>query len=342
MDKNKKIGLCVVTLLSLATIIGVIIGLTMTSSGDEKYQRKTANNGKSLNVSDKKPSVHSSTSATSTELTKVLKKKYIRTSPKIVASTINHEVKQLTGRKIVPETNSKTSKNTLPYITSKTAKKSSTKTSFKISRKSLLNKKSKNNVKPATKKGTKPIKKPKKVVKPSSKTKSKRVKKPLKRTTTKRPTTTPISVEVKRPLKRTTTKRPTTTSTSLEDCFRYELTSKKLNFWQARWQCKAKGGDIVSNNLSPSGQKFHRKIIAGLNAQKYTWIWLGVRRRGGHLKFLDDTRISRLMFPWAGGEPNGYEEKQNCVTVNYHYEANWKVFDDDCNGQQYGLCELKC
>jgi len=359
MDRNKKIGAIALTLVTIGAIVGIIIGTIMTSR-NFRNEANIADNGKSLSILDNKTLVQSSSSEKVLKGTEDTSSKQLLTtlpkleSPKVTVSTTGTKPNQINvnRRKLLPKTESKTSKKPLIKKGAKTTIKPSPETKSKTSKQPLPKTKSKTSKKPL------PETKTETVEKPSTKTNSKSTKSLLTKNGSKKPLPDKSSKNsdkylvktipkiAKAKITKTKTKRPTTTTLTpvkADDCFRYKLTSKKMNFWQARYQCKAWGGDIVSNNLAPSGQKFHSDIKSALSAQKYTWIWVGVRRRGDHLKFLDDVRIpDNLMFPWAGGEPNGWEDKQNCVTVNFHYEWDWKLYDDDCNGSQYGLCEMRC
>ena len=50
MDRQKKIGAVVLTLVTIGVIVGIIIGIVMTPPHDQRNQPKTADNGLSLYI----------------------------------------------------------------------------------------------------------------------------------------------------------------------------------------------------------------------------------------------------------------------------------------------------
>jgi len=138
---------------------------------------------------------------------------------------------------------------------------------------------------------------------------------------------------------------------------KFQLTDEVGNFDQARANCRALGGDLVTENLGPGGSHYHEQIREAAKGEK---AFVGVRAvsgdNGWEWKFVTggvfDADNAGNVFKWAAGEPQGLDQGQ-CVYVGYPGdefegsggdEMQLETGDDSfCNhdvNQIKGLCQL--
>merc|ERR1712002_420924 len=126
--------------------------------------------------------------------------------------------------------------------------------------------------------------------------------------------------------------------------YEFQITHEKGNFDFARQQCVNMGGDLITTNLGPEGEQYHKQIRDLLRHRNVkAWIGISDRAKEGIWRF--QTNMQRFdhthhgnVFEWYRGEPNN-AGNQDCAYVGYQH---WSSLDDGrCDYNFYGLCEIK-
>ncbi|XP_036377634.1 macrophage mannose receptor 1-like [Megalops cyprinoides] len=107
----------------------------------------------------------------------------------------------------------------------------------------------------------------------------------------------------------------------------YKLVTQKMNWDEARRQCKADDGELASI-LDPMSQ-----ALLALRMLKYkerVWIGLNSNVTGGYYRWIDNWRLRYTK--WAPGEP-----RNNIACVYVDLDGKWKT--DVCTQTYYSVCK---
>jgi len=134
-----------------------------------------------------------------------------------------------------------------------------------------------------------------------------------------------------------------------KDQYTFKITSKKGNFDQARKECIQMGGDLITTNMKPQGQKYNTKIRSLVRSHGYT-LWVGITDRDEEekWKFVTDNSDfepngGNTLFRWDDGEPNNHDNSQDCGCISFGSMTvtDFTLDDKNCEFSFSGLCELK-
>jgi len=137
--------------------------------------------------------------------------------------------------------------------------------------------------------------------------------------------------------------------TNSQSCVRYSFrfTHQKANFDAARQMCRDLGGDLIHENLKPSGIEYHnliREMVSSTNNDA----WIGLkdhiveedwRLLNGERFDASDHSQPSLYF-WKAGEPNSDNDNEDCAEVVGSVGAEG-FNDTPCHIERHGLCEMK-
>ncbi|XP_061170431.1 hepatic lectin-like [Saccostrea echinata] len=121
----------------------------------------------------------------------------------------------------------------------------------------------------------------------------------------------------------------------------YFKSKEKLTWSNARLQCERGGGylveiesmkenDWIINKLTPAQCTIHWILCV---------IWIGATDQEVDGQFIWDGSREKLNFiNWRSGEPNNYQQQEDCAVVNYP-SGEWCDFP--CSDKHYYICEKK-
>ena len=113
-------------------------------------------------------------------------------------------------------------------------------------------------------------------------------------------------------------------------------TSSTLNYTKNK--CKQ-----MSAKLPIIKSESENTFILGLMSAQKSWVWLGMKRKGGKMVWFDDTSAEpsdeAVYSAWKGGQTSN-EGNENCAYLNFH-DKTWN--DNKCNygnnPSPYVLCQ---
>ncbi|XP_060720565.1 C-type lectin domain family 4 member E-like isoform X2 [Tachysurus vachellii] len=116
----------------------------------------------------------------------------------------------------------------------------------------------------------------------------------------------------------------------------YNISTVKKNWVETRQDCIKRGADLVIIN-STEKQEFISKYSNGTQA----WIGLTDTDTEGTFKWVDGSPLTTEF--WWNGEPNDYEQNEDCVITGYtNTKSNISTWADfPCNHHSAGICEMK-
>ncbi|XP_060720571.1 hepatic lectin-like [Tachysurus vachellii] len=116
----------------------------------------------------------------------------------------------------------------------------------------------------------------------------------------------------------------------------YYISTVKKSWTDTRQDCIKRGADLVIIN-STEEQEFISKYSNGTQA----WIGLNDRDTEGTFKWVDGSPLTTEF--WWNGEPNDYEQNEDCVITGFRKATfNISTWNDyPCNHLVVGICEMK-
>ncbi|XP_058240760.1 C-type lectin domain family 4 member A-like [Hemibagrus wyckioides] len=116
----------------------------------------------------------------------------------------------------------------------------------------------------------------------------------------------------------------------------YNISTEKKSWTESRQDCIKKGADLLIIN-SREEQEFISKYFGSIEA----WIGLTDRDTEGKFKWVDGSPLNTEF--WWDGEPNDFEQKEDCVITGYaKAESNMSTWADyPCDFPVVGICEMK-
>jgi len=142
---------------------------------------------------------------------------------------------------------------------------------------------------------------------------------------------------------------PSAASSCIKYSFR--ITSEKLSFDASRQKCRDLGGDLIQDNLKPSGIEYHnqiRKMIDEMNDD----VWVGLKDDAveGEWRFLNgeifEGRNSEQpsLYFWGKAQPDSGLGNEDCAGIGWMWDEvkfNEGFFDHPCSNNKFALCEMK-
>jgi len=140
----------------------------------------------------------------------------------------------------------------------------------------------------------------------------------------------------------------------------FNVTKTTGPFNEIRKICLDLGGDLIQDNLGPSGANYHDQI-RGLREEVFQLmksnpgggkdVWIGYTDavQEGDWKLLNGKELNARnhdnVFYWIDSEPNSGNGNEDCAAIGYFwsdsYVGNNRLIDLPCGRSQYGLCERK-
>ncbi|XP_058240731.1 CD209 antigen-like protein C isoform X1 [Hemibagrus wyckioides] len=116
----------------------------------------------------------------------------------------------------------------------------------------------------------------------------------------------------------------------------YYINTAKRTWNDSKQDCITRGANLVTIN-SREEQEFISTHFNGTEA----WIGLTDRVTEGEFKWVDDSPLTTAF--WWNGEPNDYEQNEDCAITNYrHAKYNISTWADyPCLYAVAGICEMK-
>ncbi|XP_058240754.1 C-type lectin domain family 4 member K-like [Hemibagrus wyckioides] len=114
----------------------------------------------------------------------------------------------------------------------------------------------------------------------------------------------------------------------------YNISTEKKSWTESRQDCIKKGADLLIIN-SREEQEFISKYFGSSEA----WIGLTDRDTEGKFKWVDGSPLNTEF--WWDGEPNDFEQKEDCAITGYaKAESNMSTWADyPCDFHVVGICE---
>ncbi|KAG7313935.1 hypothetical protein KOW79_022431 [Hemibagrus wyckioides] len=115
----------------------------------------------------------------------------------------------------------------------------------------------------------------------------------------------------------------------------YNISAEKKSWTESRQDCRNKGADLVIIN-SREEQEFISKYFGSSEA------WIGLTDCSeGKFKWVDGSPLNTKF--WWDGDPNDFEQKEDCVITGYaKAESNMSTWADyPCDFPVVGICEMK-
>ncbi|XP_058240748.1 CD209 antigen-like protein C isoform X2 [Hemibagrus wyckioides] len=116
----------------------------------------------------------------------------------------------------------------------------------------------------------------------------------------------------------------------------YSISTERKSWDDSRQDCMKKGAELVIIN-SREEQEFIDKSFGGTQA----WIGLNDKVTEGEFKWVDGSSLTTKF--WWNGEPNNYENKEDCAITGFA-KANSNIStwaDFPCDFAVVGICEIK-
>nr|XP_057915903.1 macrophage mannose receptor 1 [Doryrhamphus excisus] len=115
-------------------------------------------------------------------------------------------------------------------------------------------------------------------------------------------------------------------------CFKlYKKTDPKKTWYEARYFCRAIGGDLLSIHSSEdlSNAQFHSSDAA----------WIGLSFLGTNEGFVWTDGSPYEFENWGYGEPNNYNDNEHCTEVQAYYGRHWN--DRHCEVYNDWICQIR-
>jgi len=124
----------------------------------------------------------------------------------------------------------------------------------------------------------------------------------------------------------------------IDNCFRFEIPSSTVDYYDAKNICINLGGEIVSRLLGNDGLNYHSEIWRVVNSVNYSF-WIGIvdGESEGTWKFTNGEPATNIIFSWSHGEPNN-NGNQDCA---YFLRRSRNLDDVRCTVHTCSvLCQL--
>ncbi|KAH8282798.1 hypothetical protein KR054_009915 [Drosophila jambulina] len=109
----------------------------------------------------------------------------------------------------------------------------------------------------------------------------------------------------------------------------FKIVNQKVKWITAERKCREMGGYLAAFR----NEDEIKAITEKLQHNKDYWLALNDRDSEGHFVSVASNKPAKF-FKWSEGQPNNYENNQNCVSL-----YNGKMWDDNCDNNYDFICQ---